>query len=94
MLAAVIDNGSTWLLDIKDNIDISNKDLENEWNLRYVGWIVNRDDISSIMNDMPISRYLLKDSNGKLIDINVKIAHDIYNELSKIRNSQSKVTKK
>ena len=94
MLAAVIDNGSTWLLDIKDNIDISNKELENEWNLRYVGWIVNRDDISSIMNDMPISRYLLKDSNGKLIDINAKMAHDIYNELSKIRNSQSNAIKK
>lgn len=94
MLAAVIDNGSTWLLNIKDNIGISNEELANEWKSRYVGWIVNTDDISSIMNAMPISRYLLKDSNGKLKDIDVKTAHYIYEELPKIRNSQNNVIKK
>ena len=31
MFAAVIENGSTWLLDIRDNLDIDLATLEKEW---------------------------------------------------------------
>ena len=38
MLAAIIDNGSTWLLDIRDNLEIEQEQLRTEWRKRYVGW--------------------------------------------------------
>jgi len=94
MLAAIIDNGSTWLLNIKDNVEITSEEIVKEWNSRYVGWIVNTDDISEVMWGMPVSRYMIKDTEGKLKDISVKTAHYIYEELPKIRNITNKTIKK
>lgn len=94
MLAAVIDNGSTWLLNINDNMQLSNEQLLNEWQSRYVGWLVNANNMSGIMNAMPVTRYLLKDSNGKLIDINFETAYYVYEELHKVKNNQNEIIRK
>lgn len=56
--------------------------------------MVNTDDISDIMDAMSISRYLLKKSNCELIDINIKTAHYIYEEIPNLRNKQTNTTKK
>ncbi len=85
MLAAIIDNGSTWLLDIRDNLEINREQLKNEWSQRYVGWLVNTDSISDIIYEMPISRFMLKLPDDNLEDISIKQAHEVYNGLIQLR---------
>ncbi len=85
MLAAIIDNGSTWLLDIRDNLEINRQQLKNEWSQRYVGWLVNTDSISDIICEMPISRFMLKLPDDNLEDISIKQAHEVYNGLIQLR---------
>lgn len=75
MLAAIIDNGSTWLLDIRDNIEIDLNILESEWSKRYVGWLVNTDSMVDIIKGMPISRFILKHPKNGLEDITFKQAY-------------------
>lgn len=85
MLAAVIDNGSTWLLDIRDNLDIDQEQLRNEWRNRYVGWLVNTDSMPDIIGGMPICRFMLKLPDNTLEDISVKQAHQVLEGLVDLR---------
>lgn len=77
MLAAIIDNGSTWLFDIRDDLDIDQEQLRTEWRKRYVGWLVNTDSMPDIIFGMPVSRFLLKLPDNTLEDISVKQAHQV-----------------
>lgn len=93
MLAAIIDNGSTWLLDIRDNLEINQEQLKKEWNMRYIGWLVNTDSMPDIIWGMPISRFMLKLPDNTLEDISVRQAHEIYKELIQLRtNKEQKVS--
>ena len=56
MLIAVIDNGSTWLYDVIDKLDIDLITLSNEMKRRYIGWLVNSDSIKEIIVNLPINR--------------------------------------
>lgn len=96
MLAAVIDNGSTWLLDIRDNLEISAEQLEKEWKKRYVGWLVNVDEMSYIIGEMPIRRFFLKRPNQGLEDITSVQAHFLLEGLADLRRKEevSSVIKK
>lgn len=85
MLAAVIDNESTWLLDIRDNLEINQEQLRAEWQKRYVGWLVNTDSMPDIIWGMPISRFIIKLPENVLEDISVKKAHIIYEGLVQLR---------
>ena len=85
MLAAIIDNGSTWLLDIRDNLEIDLEQLRTEWRKRYVGWLVNTDSMPEIIWGMPISRFMLKLPDNTLEDISVKQAHAVYEGLVQLR---------
>lgn len=87
MLAAIIDNGSTWLLDIRDNLDIDQEQLRTEWRKRYVGWLVNTDSMPDIIFGMPVSRFLLKLPDNTLEDISVKQSHQVLEGLVQLRKS-------
>lgn len=95
MLAAVIDNGSTWLLDIRDNLDIDLETLEKEWTKRYVGWLVNTNSMKDIIWGIPVSRFILKHPDNGLEDISVKQAHMLYEMMAQYRQEKSgEITKK
>lgn len=95
MLAAVIDNGSTWLLDIRDNLDIDLETLEKEWSRRYVGWLVNTNSMKDIIWGIPVSRFILKHPDKGLEDISVKQAHMLYEMIAQYRLEKSgEITKK
>ncbi|MGN1372012.1 MAG: hypothetical protein ACI4XM_07055 [Candidatus Coprovivens sp.] len=85
MFAAIIDNGSTWLLDIRDNLEIREEQLRKEWNKRYIGWLVNVDSMPDIIWGIPISRFMIKLPDDTLEDISVKQAHMVYESLVKLR---------
>lgn len=88
MFAAVIDNGSTWLLDIRDNLDIDLVTLEKEWNRRYVGWLVNVDSMKDIIWGIPVSRFIIKSPDKGLEDISVKQAHMLYEMMASYRQEK------
>lgn len=89
MLAAVIDNGSTWLLDIRDNLNIDQDTLRNEWRKRYVGWLVNTDAMPEIIWGMPISRFMLKLPDNTLMDLSVDKAHKVYEGIVQLRKKET-----
>lgn len=91
MLAAVIENGSTWLLDIRDDVEISAEELRKQWRKRYVGWLVNTDSMPEIIWGMPISRFLVKLSNGDLSDVSIKQAHSWLQEIVELRQQEKKL---
>lgn len=90
MFAAIIDNGNTWLLDIRDNIEISLDDLQREWDKRYVGWLVNTDSMPEIIRGIPVIRFILKVPDKGLEDISVAMAHQIYQALIDLRKGNPK----
>lgn len=88
MFAAIIDNGSTWLLDIRDDVEIDLERLREEWSKRYVGWLVNTNSMSDIIWGIPVSRFILKKHDNELADISVKQAHALYEMLANSRKEQ------
>lgn len=94
MLVAIIDNGSTWLLDIRDNINIDGGTLNNEWNKRYVGWLVNTDFMPDIISNFPIRKFMLKLPDGFLMDISFEQAIAIYEGLVELRKESNNKMKK
>lgn len=89
MLAAIIDNGSTWLLNIKDDVEISLDKLKSEWSDRHFGWLVNTEDISDIIWGMPVSRFILRRHDGSLRDITIKQAHFLYDQIVECRKNNN-----
>ena len=88
MFAAIIDNGSTWLLDIRDDVEIDLERLQDEWSKRYVGWLVNTNSMSDIIWGIPVSRFILKKHDNEFVDISVKQAHALYEMLANSRKEQ------
>lgn len=90
MLAAIIDNGSTWLFDIHDNLEIDGNILFNYHNKdRYIGWLVNSDNMFNIVSQMPISRFMLNNPVTKQVeDITVEEANIIYQGLVNLRQKK------
>ena len=100
MLAAIIDNGNTWLFDIRDCTDIKANELFNDlekryMSNRYIGWLVNSDSMPDIIFNMPISRFMLNNPVSKeLEDISKEEAELILEGLVQLRkNSKAKVKK-
>ena len=90
MFAAVIENGSTWLLDIRDNLDIDLEILEKEWTKRYVGWLVNVNSMKDIMTGLPISRFIIKHPDNGLEEITHKQAYMLYEMMAQYRQDIQK----
>jgi len=91
MLAAIIDNGSTLLFDISDHPDINANDMYKDFNNRYIGWLVNRDNISDIIAKMPISRFMLLHPTDKtVVDISIEQANLIFEGLIHLRDQKAK----
>ena len=89
MFIAVIDNGTTWLLDIRDNLDIDLETLENEWTRRYVAWVVNREGIVSLIKGFNIKRFVIKHPETGLEDITPEQACMLFEKMDEYRKNKS-----
>ena len=88
MFIAVIDKENTWLLDIRDKLDIDLESLEKEWPYRYFTWVINVEGISELIKGFDISPFVIKHPERGLEEITKEQASMLFEAMDKMRKKK------
>ncbi len=78
MLGIIADRGNSWIFNIADEPEIDMSTLESQFSKRYLGWLVNGKGITELVMQMPVSKFAIKDGEGKVREITREQAESLY----------------